>query len=255
MSNNAAHREHPKTNKTSLALVAFFIDLLRNHFSFNTDYKYDKDISKSRLSIESSFATKSEGIGKRPAIYVKRGSVQYAKFVLGNRAAYVKDGTTQYAIQQQGYITFLCLSSNPEEAELLSTEVAEFLQGFCLVIANEMDFLTLNVEAIGDLGILEEQKEIFAVPVNITYASVKSWGVWQESVKLKKIISNLHEALNGTVAPAKINNPSDPRHVGINAYLEEDNGGVVRYPENAVQNEIIFDETDDSSDLANYEDC
>ncbi len=252
----AARRENPTFNKTPIALVALFVDMLRNYFKFNsTRYTYSKDSKENKLLIESGYSFKSDEIGKRPAIYVKRGAIQFAKIVRGHFADFQPDGTTRNIAQEQGYITIMCLSTKPLEAEMIGTEVAEFLQGMCIIISREFDFLTLNVDAIGDLGILEEHKEMYVTPITLTFAAIKVWGVWQESVKLKKIVYRIQNILRDEKAVEDILNISDPNHIGIDVFPGGEAGPRDRYPEDKIENELTFDDIKQKDGLANYGDC
>jgi hypothetical protein len=244
MALNAAKREKPEFNKTPVALTAIFLELLRAHFRFNNapEYKYDTDPKLNKISIDPSYAYKNDEVGKRPAIIVKRGPVQFAKITFGNRfGSDPTTGTLQFMAQEQGYLTFMCLSKVALESELIATDVAEFLQSMCLVLSNQYNFLTLNIDAVGEVGILEEYKEIYMTPVTLTFAAQKVWEIYMESVKLKRVLLNIDQIIQG--------------QVNLDDIIEDKVPLVDRFPENAVENELTFNEPNETDALAKYGEC
>lgn len=118
---------------------------------------------------------------KRPALIIKRNELKFVRYGIDNRymgSGFVASGQKNtYAAGLQGSHTVFCMAGEGGEAEQLGAEVAQELMKFAPVVRVWLNMLRVELVGMGELSILEEATENFAVPVSIAYAFMEQWAL------------------------------------------------------------------------------
>ena len=175
-------------DKSPTGLTRILLEVLRDHFKVNsTSFIYAEPPTGESLTIENSTSFSRDKVGQRPALFVKRGPVIFNKIGIGDKSMGGRrsEGTVEYQLELTGTHTVFCLSRTEGECEKLAEEASDVLIAFKPIIRRTFDFHRFEVASIGELGILEEETEIFAVPILVNYHFSSEWTLKQESLKLK----------------------------------------------------------------------
>ena len=179
----------PERQKTTIGLVAIIMEVLKEHFRNNsTDFPLSDNSVDSKISIEQAHAFDASKIQTRPAVYIKRGDLQYQRISVGSlQSVNPKDATYNFIEEVSGYITCFCIAMNGGEVERIAQEVKDVLQVFQYLIANDFNFLTFKIQSVGQVGRLEEFTEAYTVPITVVFVAPEQWTLNLESTKLKTI--------------------------------------------------------------------
>lgn len=169
------------------ALTGFLRQWMIQHFSELANieheqldgYLYRPDITKSGILITTNTLFEPEQAAKRPALVIKRNGWKNLRLGIDNRMmGYISgDGHEYYANYWQGSHTFFCLAGTGAESELLAAEVFHELNQFSPTLRPKIGLHRLEVLDVGEVYLLEEAREHFAVPVSIGYAWEEHWRV------------------------------------------------------------------------------
>lgn len=127
--------------------------------------------------------------GKRPEIVIRRNDLTNERLSIGDKLHGTFDLTGQdhYSTMEVGSHTLFCGSKLPQEAEILSMEVARDLRQFGPSIREELDLRRFRVLGVGSLRQLEEASQTYSVPVTVAYAYEESWILHRHAPFLKRI--------------------------------------------------------------------
>lgn len=174
---------------------------MRAHFRNNSkQFIFDDDDLATKVIIERSCLFKSEAVQKRPAIYVKRGPISFPPRKVGfdDLQKYnAKTGESERAVFAAGSAVCFCISKQTGQVERLAEEVSEVLIAFKPIIRQDFGFTRFDVSSVGEIGVLEESTEFFAVPVITAFEYIEHWTLQYESLILRKIIVELVDAMSG----------------------------------------------------------
>jgi hypothetical protein len=182
----------PEQNPTPGGLAAIILEVLKNYFSVNSkQFRYSLDSTETKLAIQKSESFNPENTQKRPALYVKRGSIMVNRDVLGDGMDRNPRGEKAMFVRLSGTITVYCLGRTGGEIDALVAEVMDCVLCFQTLISADFDFLRFKVNSIGEVGILEEYKEIFACPVVLEYDTDINYVLGVEALPIKKFLYKL----------------------------------------------------------------
>ena len=180
--------ENFKVDKSPTGLSRIVLEVLRDHFKVNSDHFVYKDpATANSLVIENATAYTRGTVQQRPGLFIKRGPIIFNKIAIGDQSMGGRrsEGTVEYQLELTGSHTIFCMSRTEGECEKLGEEASDVLIAFKPVIRKSFDFHRFEVASIGELGILEEENEVFAVPILVNYHFSCEWILKQESLKLK----------------------------------------------------------------------
>lgn len=191
--------ENFKIDKSPAGVTRIILTILREKFADNLkDFVYKETDAPNSLIIDNASIFKPGTIQQRPAIYVKRGPFVFNKIAMGDRSlgGSVKDGTVEYQLNIVGSHTLFCMSRTEGEVERLAEAASDCLVAFKQVIRKNLDFNQFEVTTIGELGLLEEEQDVFVIPIVLNYMFNTEWQLKLESLKLKAIslTSKINEA-------------------------------------------------------------
>jgi hypothetical protein len=175
-------------DKSPTGLSRIILEILREQFKTNSKhFIYKEPATTESLAIENATAYTRGMVSVRPGVFIKRGPVIFNKIAMGDKSmgGLRSEGTVEYQLELTGAHTVFCLSRTEGECEKLAEEVSDVLIAFKPVIRQTFDFHRFEVASIGELGILEEESEVFAVPILVNYHFSSEWTLKQESLKLK----------------------------------------------------------------------
>ena len=145
---------------------------------------------QSEIQVESATRYKTTDPLRRPAIVVRRDDVKNQRMGIDDRLQGDLDlhGNDHYATMVLGSHTLFCLSPTALEAEYLGMEVARELLHFGPLIRKTLDLKQFLWGGVGRIGVVEEQKQAFAVPVPVGYAYEENWEIVQHAPVLENIV-------------------------------------------------------------------
>ena len=201
-------------------LTGILVRLLREHFAnpanleyngtieFQSDqgevplkqlqsYIWNSDNAQTRIQIQSVWDYNAEDIQRRPALYVKRNTLQTQKLAIGDGwtfgAQRDKNGKLLQVrgdykcIQVLGSHTVFCVGTTGAEAELLGMEVMNQFIMFAPLIQTDMKFKRFMVMECGEVALLDEFDQHFVVPVVVSYAFDMAWRIQKIAPWLKTL--------------------------------------------------------------------
>lgn len=186
-------------------LTGILLRLLTRHFSTPKgiqepqlkSYIWNPDPAASKILIVPVWQWNTRAVQKRPALVLKRNSLEPRTLGLGDGQAVIPalsdvnvpaDAPAGCQVAMSGSHTIFALSEQPVEAELLSTEVFMRLMQYQQAIQDEFGFNRFRVAEVGPVARLEESSETFAVPVSVGYAYVESWQIVTAAPYLKRVV-------------------------------------------------------------------
>lgn len=160
-------------------MVKHFSDLANIEHKSLEGYIWRPDIKTTGIYIATNTIYDPEAAGKRPAVVVKRNGWKNLRLGIDNRMMGVisSDGHEYYANYWQGSHTFFCMAGEGASAEILAAEVFRELNQFAPRIRPRIGLHRLEVTEVGEVYLLEESTENFAVPVTVSYVWEESWQI------------------------------------------------------------------------------
>jgi len=178
-------------------MTGFFREWFINHFA-NADNieakelrgKLWKAVPSTDIVVESITQWRPDLTQKRPAIIIKRNDWQVNRVSIRDEihGKINWDGSKEYAVMISGSHTLFCLAGKGAEAEILAGEVYRDLMQFAPVIRDELALIKFVVVSVGSLFELEEAREIYGVPVTVSYVAGESWKLIPQAPVLKSIV-------------------------------------------------------------------
>jgi hypothetical protein len=181
----------PENNPTPSNLTAMVLEVLKTHFGANsTQFKYSQNSTETKVAIQKSEAFNPELVQKRPAIYVKRGTIQINRDAISDsHSRHPSHGRGKF-IRLSGVITVYCIAQSGGEVDKLTSEVLDCLLIFQTLISEDFNFLRFKVNSIGEVGILEDYKEMFLCPVMVEYDTDLTYYLTQEALPIRNLIGS-----------------------------------------------------------------
>jgi hypothetical protein len=188
-----------------LMITGFFRDLLTRHFQSENIQSRDlanyiwRDDMTTGILIESIHRWRGDLAEKRPAILIKRNQYSNTRMTIGDQAGTDAQGNRQYVTWWTGSHTLFCIHASGASAEVLATEVQREITQFAPVILQTLGLFRLVVTDVGAISEIEEAKESFVIPVNVTWAYQEFWTIKQEALRLRSVgLSTLLDGVNLT---------------------------------------------------------
>jgi hypothetical protein len=182
-------------------LTGIFRDVLMRHFySVGNIEEPDlrelvwKEGETTSILIESVHRWRPELTEHRPAVLIKRNTLQNMRRGIGDRQQgnpVDAFGDEHYATFWVGSHTMFCLGGSGAQAELLGTEVQRELTEFGPAIRQALDILRVQVMQMGAVTGLEEARENWVVPVTVGYGYSEQWRLTQIAPKLNAVSLSL----------------------------------------------------------------
>lgn len=191
-----------KIRKTPLVVTGIFLELLKAHFRVNSDqFRYTDDKTETRVIIEPAYNWDSTHVQKRSAIYIKRGAFSFSRIAINDQQSKdLRDSTTEYTLRVNLPVTCMIISKVSGEVERLAEETSEVLLAFKEQIRQDFGFKRFDVVQVGEIGLLEESHEFYAVPIVVSTEFTESWIVQIEALKLQQVIVSAKEGLTQFVS-------------------------------------------------------
>jgi hypothetical protein len=159
-------------------MISHFKDLANIEHKSLEGYIWRPNIADTGIVITTATQFAPEEAGSRPALVIKRNAWKNIRLGIDNRMfGPSPDGHDYYANYWMGSHTFFCLAGEGAEAEILAAEVFRELNEFAPTLRPNIGLHRLEVVEVGELYLVEESSENFAVPVNIAYAWEEAWQV------------------------------------------------------------------------------
>ncbi len=187
---------HCSTGVSPVMMTGFFVQMMRQHFV--NPGSIVRDAFRERLWNQSACASGinvADGsvwdptrAGNQPSVVVKRNKWQIAqKMSIGSRYRLTTEGHWHYSAALAGSHTLFAIAKAGAEVEILTEEVYRFALTMAPVIRKEFNLLSFELLDIGEIGILKEATELYAVPITVAYAWEESWVLHQDAPLLKRL--------------------------------------------------------------------
>ena len=187
-----------KLRKTPLVLTAVVLEVLKNWFTANSQqFKYSLNKLDTKLVIQPAYEFTPEDCQNRPGLYVKRDTITpQAMGRAGMNDLYAITPTSQiHANLPAADITVFTIGKYPGEVEVLAAEALDVLLYFAPVIRSDFNLLSFAVTQVGGIGLVEEAKEFWAVPIAMQLKFSDVWELTPSGLPLKTIWMNVRTAL------------------------------------------------------------
>lgn len=179
-------------------LTGFFIDILRQLFAADV-LKQQTELQKlvwsggdgSGILIDAAANWQPTSGGQRPALLVKRGDYKTERITIGDAlqsTGLTPEGNQRYAVMWVGSHTIFALSTNSLMAETLAHEASRHLMRFQAVIRENLKLSRLMLTDVATLGVVEEARQTFVVPINMLVAFTEHWVVEQQAPPLRAVL-------------------------------------------------------------------
>lgn len=188
--------------KTPVYMLGLGSALLRQYFGMEdrialekSKYLWTEDQETSQIYIGYQSNLDYQVIGKRPAIIVSIGDIEYPRDVIGDHMDEVLEtGGTHILDHFKGSWLFTCLSDKPLDALGLAGEIKYFFQTYRRYMAPAYSLEKIRVMSIGQYKAQKEFKDTFGCAVNVMFEVQDNFEVTQESLKVGAIQLRLIES-------------------------------------------------------------
>jgi len=187
-----------------IAIKGSIIQILRTQFSQpqtlgettlrNKVWRPTTSSTPSDITIESIYRIKMRDVGVRPALVVKSHGMKFQVTSIANRLGY-EDNQACYTFRILGTHTVFAIHSNGEGALWLGVEAAMALAETAPIIGTKLRLWDYKVVGMEGPSEIEEAREAFACPINISWAFDYMWKLNQESPILKDVILTANTVL------------------------------------------------------------
>ena len=161
--------------QNTLAATATFLTILRRFFGTSaagivSQWAYNKDPLQTKIFIEMAHNLVLEQVEKRPAIVVQRGTFSTRRLTFGDRKESEWPNYSEasvYSKEIQGTMGLNVYSLEGGEAEAIANLVFELLITTEQLLEKEFKFKWLGDVSLGTLGVAEEARSIYVVPISV----------------------------------------------------------------------------------------
>jgi len=146
------------------------------------------------ILIESAYRWRPELTEFRPAVLIKRNTLQNQRRGIGDQQmGNLADafGHEHYATFWVGSHTLFCVGGSGAQAELLGTEVQRHLTEFSRAFLMSFGLLRFQVTQVGAVAELEESRENWVVPVTVGYGYEERWKIIEQAPRLHSVSLSL----------------------------------------------------------------
>ena len=197
--------------QNTLAVSAEFLIILRRWFQYVAganlpQWAWNPTPSASKILIELAYNIQLETIQQTPAIAIQRGSFGTRRSTFGDKAKHEWPGYSKenlYSTEVYGTMNFNVYSLEGGEAEAIANIVFEIFVTQQQLLEREFKFKWLGEPSVGPLGVIEEDRSVFIVPV--TLSPVVYDMAWRNTTnepllkRLRLTSENINQALKETV--------------------------------------------------------
>lgn len=177
--------------KSSLDVLGLYLTTLRERFSSagaNFPWYWNDQDSLSRIWIEAGAGDETRKNDARPAIYVDRSAIVFAKIVIGDFAGQnLETGLKAFYSTGVGQINMDCVSKNRGESALLG----DLVQGFMLMSSDEIlaaySLRDCTPLTLGPTEPWEKDNRLFATRVTSEVTFDVKWATRPDTRKLQRV--------------------------------------------------------------------
>jgi hypothetical protein len=175
-------------------LTGLFRDMLVRHFASPLmieqrdlrQYVWSND-ERTGILVESVHRYRSDTVGKRPAILIKRNAYASRKIVLSDLSGTNGRGEDSYTKIWVGSHTLFCIHGTGASVEILATEVQRELTQFSPVVRQYLSLHSYDVTEVGAASILEEATQNCVIPITVAWAYQERWKLQPEALPLRRV--------------------------------------------------------------------
>jgi hypothetical protein len=191
-----------------LYLTGLLRDILIRHFSAADNLRAEdlkqfiwKEGADSGILIESVYRWRSDLVGKRPALLVKRNAYRQRRLGINDEVMGVgldetlyeneRGAHSLYTVHWVGSHTIFCIHGTGASCEILASEVVDQFTVFSPAIRQTLELDEFQVTEVGEISELEEATENYVIPVTVGWVYNKTWQLQLESLPLRKVVQNI----------------------------------------------------------------
>jgi hypothetical protein len=183
-----------------LAVLGVFVEIIRRRFAANVvgddfQWRWDPDIKKTRLAVESAFNEDKTHRNFRPAIYIDCDDQTMGRVVLGDRAGInFQTGLEGFWNLQSVPILIECVTAKRAESAVLGDIVGVFIQASSDLIQAKFGFHDLTPVTIGRTQPMGRDKDQWITAVTFTAQFPQRW----TNQKTAPLLQELELAITGS---------------------------------------------------------
>lgn len=166
---------------SKLAVLGVFVEIIRKRFAANTvgpdfQWRWDPDIGKTRLAVESAFNEDKTHRNFRPAVYVDCDDQVMGRVILGDRVGLnYKTGLEGFWNLQSVPVLIECVTAKRAESAVLGDIVGIFLHASSDLIQAKFGFHDMTPVTIGRTQPLGRDKDQWVTAVTFTVQYPQRW--------------------------------------------------------------------------------
>lgn len=162
---------------SKLAVLGVFVEVIRRRFAASVvppdfQWRWDPDIKKTKIAVESAFNEDKEHRNFRPAVFIDCDDQTHGRVVLGDRAGQnLKTGLVGFWDLQVVPILIECIAGKRAESAILGDIVGVFLHASSDLIQAKFGFHDMTPVVVGRTQPNTRDKDqwITAVTFNVQY--------------------------------------------------------------------------------------
>lgn len=166
---------------SKLAVLGVFVEVIRKRFAEdNVDadfpWRWDRDIKKTRLAVESAFNEDKDHRNFRPAIYVDNDDQTLGRVVLGDRAGVdLRTGLEGFWALQSVPILIECVAAKRAESAALGDTVGVYLHASSDLIQGKFGFHDMTPITVGRTQPVGRDKDQWVTSVSFVVQYPLRW--------------------------------------------------------------------------------
>lgn len=164
-----------------LAVVGVFVEIVRRRFATDntgadSPWRWDPDIKKTALAVESAFNEDKAHRNKRPAVYVDCDEQIFGRTVLGDKAGQnIPSGLTGFWALCTAPILIECIAAKKAESAEIGDLVGWFVHASSDLVQAKFGFHDLTPVTVGRTQPSASDKDQWTTPVTFTVQYPARW--------------------------------------------------------------------------------
>jgi hypothetical protein len=166
---------------SKLAVLGVFVEIIRRRFAANNvpenfQWRWDPDISATRLAVESAFNEDKTHRNFRPAVYVDCDDQTMGRVVLGDRVTQnLKTGLEKFWNLQSVPILIECVAAKRAESATVGDLVGTFLHATSDLVQGKFGFHDMTPVTVGRTQPTPRDKDQWVTPVTFVVQAPFRW--------------------------------------------------------------------------------
>ena len=183
-------------DKFTLDIVGSYVAVLRDRFKAyeykDFPWRFDEDLSSTRIFIEAGSVDTYEPRDARPGIFVDRSSMVFQKLAINNLADHdLRTGVSRFYCLGGGQVSIDCISANRGESSTLGDIVATHVLMSDDIFRAVLGFRDMSPVTLGATQPWEKDDRTFVTRVTSEFTHDLSWKIDPLANRLERIFGSV----------------------------------------------------------------